>query len=80
MRRVTLYEKPYCSLCHKAEQTILGLQDRLGFGFERVDITQDPQLFEKYQYEIPVILIDGVERFRHRLTPEELERALRAES
>ena len=77
MRRVILYTKPYCSLCHKAEETILGLQDRLGFLWEKIDITQDPTIFEKYQYDIPVILIDGIERFRHRVTREELERALR---
>ncbi|MBI3660722.1 glutaredoxin family protein [Candidatus Acetothermia bacterium] len=76
MHRVTLYTKPYCSLCHKAEETILGLQDRLGFLVEKIDITQDPKIFEKYQYDIPVILIDGIERFRHQVTTEELEKAL----
>jgi glutaredoxin len=78
MRRVTLYAKPYCSLCHKAEETILGLQNRLGFFYEKIDITQSEKLFEHYQYDIPIILIDDVERFRHRLTSEELEQALRA--
>lgn len=77
MYRVTLYTKPYCSLCHKAEETILGLQDRLSFLVEKIDITQDPKLFEQYQYDIPVILIDGIERFRHHVTAGELERALR---
>ena len=77
MRRVILYTKPYCSLCHKAEETILGLQDRLGFWVEKIDITQDPNIFEHYQYDIPVILIDGIEHFRHRVTAEELEQALR---
>jgi glutaredoxin len=76
MRRVTLYAKPYCSLCHKAEETILGLQDRLGFFYEKIDITQDASLFDHYQYEIPVILVDGVERFRYRVTAEELEALL----
>ena len=76
MRRVILYTKPYCSLCHKAEETILGLQDRLGFLVEKIDITHDPKIFEKYRYDIPVILIDGVERFRHRVTAEELEETL----
>jgi glutaredoxin len=77
MRRVTLYAKPYCSLCHKAEETILVSQDRLGFFYEKLDITQDKSLFEKYQFDVPVILIDGVVCFRHTVTAEELERALK---
>ncbi len=77
MRRVTLYAKPYCPLCHKAEETILELQSRLGFFFEKIDISQSEKLFEQYQYDIPIILIDGLERFRHRVTKEELESALR---
>jgi hypothetical protein len=34
---------------------------------EEVDIKGDPELFALYQYEIPVLCINGVEAFRHRL-------------
>ena len=32
------------------------------------NIESDPDLVRRYQYDIPVITINGVEAFRHRLT------------
>jgi hypothetical protein len=36
-----------------------------------LDIEGDPQLFAQYRFEIPVLSINGVEAFRHRLRAEE---------
>jgi hypothetical protein len=38
-----------------------------------VDIEGDAQLFAKYRFEIPVLSINGVEAFRHRLRAEEFK-------
>ena len=40
---------------------------------EEVDIESEPELFARYQYEIPVLFINGVEAFRHRLRPDEFK-------
>jgi hypothetical protein len=40
------------------------------------NILDDPKDFERYQHEIPVVLLDGVEIARYRLTAPELEAAL----
>jgi hypothetical protein len=36
-----------------------------------VDIEADAQLFTQYRYEIPVLSINGIEAFRHRLNAED---------
>jgi hypothetical protein len=34
-----------------------------------INIEDDPDLLERYRNDIPVILVNGSEAFRHRLTP-----------
>jgi hypothetical protein len=43
------------------------------YTLEELDIQSDPELFARYQYEIPVLLINGVEAFRHRVRPDEFK-------
>jgi hypothetical protein len=42
-----------------------GCDDR--FTFEEINIEYDPELLRKYKYDIPVVMIDGAEAFRHRV-------------
>ncbi|MFQ5794846.1 MAG: glutaredoxin family protein [Candidatus Bipolaricaulia bacterium] len=63
MTEITVYSKPYCPVCHKAERVVRSLQGEFDFGLKIVDITKDPKLYEKYRYDIPVIAVDGVDRF-----------------
>ena len=41
-----------------------------------VNIESNPELLARYRYEIPVLLIDGVEAFRHRLRTEDFKARL----
>ncbi|OGF56916.1 MAG: hypothetical protein A2Z21_07390 [Candidatus Fraserbacteria bacterium RBG_16_55_9] len=77
MSKITLYSKPDCSLCDKAETLLRKLQRDFKYEIEIVDITRDQTLFERYCFDIPVILLDGVERFRGRMSEEELQVAFR---
>jgi len=43
---------------------------RLGVAFDEVDVDSDPRLDQLYGENVPVLLKDGVELCRHRLTPE----------
>ena len=63
--RLTLYSKAECSLCDKAKAALDAVRAERAFELSVVDIAADPQLFEKYRYDIPVLLIDGVEAARH---------------
>ena len=69
--RVVIYTKADCGLCEemKAEMTKAGC-DSL-YNLQEVDIENDADLFSKYRYEIPVLCINGVEAFRHRLSAED---------
>jgi glutaredoxin len=78
---VIIYSRPGCHLCDVAKATIqnAGCSDR--FTLEEINIESDQELRRKYKYDIPVVLIDGVEAFRHRVDVEEfkLRMAIRPE-
>ena len=71
--RVVLYTKPGCGLCEEMKAEI----DKAGcaglYTLEEVDIEGEAELFARYQYEIPVLFINGVDAFRHRLRPDEFK-------
>jgi len=64
---VVIYSRPGCHLCEEAKAVIqnAGCSDR--FTLEEIDIESDDELLRKYKYDIPVVSIDGIEAFRHRL-------------
>ena len=71
MHRITIMSKPGCHLCHQAAEVVRKVV-RVPAMIEIVDITKDQDLLEKYKNDIPVILVDGVERFRHSIDPDKL--------
>ncbi len=77
MPSVTLYTKPNCPLCDHALEEIERAQAQEPFALEQANILSDLVLYERYKHDIPVICLDGVEIFRHRLTAEELLAKLR---
>ena len=75
MHKITVMSKPGCNLCEEALQTIQKVVGgHVPVIIEEADITQDQDLLEKYHDDIPVVLIDGIERFRHRVDPDKLAR------
>ncbi len=56
---VVIYSKPGCCLCDKAKSILLKVQAEIPFVLQETDISQDQALFEKYQYVIPVVAING---------------------
>jgi glutaredoxin len=65
---VIVYSRPGCHLCDEAKAAIhsAGCDDQ--FTFTEINIESDPELRRKYQYDIPVVTIDDVEAFRHRVS------------
>ena len=59
--RVTLYSKPGCHLCADVRALLDEIQHSYQFVIDEIDITSDDELFTRYRYEIPVLLIDGDE-------------------
>jgi len=69
---LTLYSKPGCHLCEELRARLDDLQPVLGFTLTEVDITSDAALFARYRYDIPVLLLDGVEIGRGRISDEDV--------
>lgn len=76
MRTITLYTKLGCHLCEAVEATLAAVGQSRNFTLVRRDISEDPADFEKYKHDIPVILLDGIEIARHRMSKEQLISAL----
>jgi glutaredoxin len=74
--KVTLYTRPGCHLCDEAKVAILAAGCTDEYTLDEVNIESDPRLLHSYRNDIPVILINGVEAFRHRLAPEDFRRQL----
>ena len=62
-----------CSLCGPAVETVRTV---CGDDFDLVDISADPALERQYRHRIPLVEIDGIERFRYEVDEEELREAL----
>ena len=61
--RVVLYSRPGCHLCDAAREVIAAERARGTFEFEEVDISLDDSLEIEYGIRIPVVTIEGEERF-----------------
>ena len=71
---VVLYTRHGFHLCDQARQLLV----QHGLIVKAVDIDQDPSLVDRYNECVPVVLIDGRERFRGRINQLLLQRLITA--
>jgi glutaredoxin len=74
-RQVILYSRRGCHLCDDA----LAVLQRYGLTPQVTDIDADPQLLARYDTCVPVVEIDGQERFRGQVNEVLLRRLLATE-
>ena len=74
--KVVIYSRPGCHLCEDAKQLIITAGNNDDYTLEEINIESDPDLLQRYQFDIPVITINGQEEFRHRLSAAEFREAL----
>jgi glutaredoxin len=72
MPQVILYTRAGCHLCDEA----LAVLRRHGLQPALIDIDSDPALRERFNLCVPVVEIDGKERFRGRINEILLRRTL----
>ena len=65
--QVILYSKPGCHLCDEMKSEIARANCAEAFDFEEVNIESDAELFARYRHDIPVLNINGLTVFKHRL-------------
>ena len=80
MHVVTLYAKAGCHLCDEARAYLEDALADLGqeLDLREADIRTDQELFERYRYRIPVILVDGDERLEGRISDDAVRELLRS--
>ena len=66
--QVLLYSKPGCHLCELMKKEMAKADCAELYKLEEINIEGNAELFARYRHDIPVLTIDGVEAFRHRLT------------
>ncbi len=74
MLRAVLYTRQGCHLCQEAKALLASR----GFAVQEVDIDQHPELQARYDTCVPVVQIEGKERFRGRVNPVLLDRLVLA--
>lgn len=74
--KVVIYSRPGCHLCDEAKQIIAAAGRADEYTLDEINIESDPDLINRYQNDIPVITINGIEMFKHRLTVEQFESAI----
>jgi len=74
--RVTIYGKKECCLCDEAMEILQKVNASLPFDLEKIDISGNAGLLEKFGLKIPVIFVDGVEAFRYRVNENRLRALL----
>jgi glutaredoxin len=73
---VIVYSRPGCHLCDEAKDAIRSAGCDHAFRLEEINIESARDLLLKYQFDIPVVTIDGVEAFRHRVDPQKFKELL----
>jgi glutaredoxin len=71
--RAVVYTRAGCHLCDEA----IAVLQRYGVPVDEVDIDADVELKGRYDTCVPVVVIDGKERFRGRVDEVLLRRLLR---
>ena len=78
MPHVVLYSRAGCHLCEVARDTITAVRTRHPFSFEEVSIEGDDALEIAYGIRIPVVAVDGLERFEIEVDADELAALVRS--
>ena len=74
--RVVLYSRPGCHLCDAARVVLEAERERTPFELHEIDVQDDDALERAYGIRIPVVEIDGEERFEFEVDASELSRVL----
>ena len=74
---IDIYSRPGCHLCDEARAVVEPLRERYAVVLRTINVESSSDLENRYGSDIPVVLINGEEAFRHRVDRTELERKLK---
>src|SRR5258708_35278200 len=73
--KVTFYTKAGCHLCEEARDMLDDIAAQTTLELTEIDIRSDDELFKRYRYRIPVIIIEDDTILEGRIEYRELARA-----
>jgi Glutaredoxin-like domain (DUF836) len=73
---VVLITKAECHLCAAARDAVERVTSALGLGWTEQQVDDLPELRERYAEEIPVVLVNGVQRDFWKIDEARLQRVL----
>ena len=73
---IEIYSRPGCHLCDEAKAVIEPFMQQYRLQLKVTNVDSDARLRETYGWDIPVILLNGAEAFRHRVDAVAFERKL----
>lgn len=76
---ILLYKRPGCCLCDEMLAVVEALRSEFPLDLRCVDVSEDPDLEQRFGQEIPVLYVGGRKAFKYRVTPEQLRERLRRE-
>ena len=76
MTEVLVYSKPGCCLCDDVKETLEVLLASHAFTLRVVNILDDPEAYQKFKEEIPVVFINGKKAFKYYLNEEQFLKKL----
>jgi glutaredoxin len=76
MIEVVVYSKPDCCLCDEVKAKLETLQSSHAFNLREVNILEDPEAFQKFEEEIPVVFINRKKAFKYYLDEKQFLRRL----
>ncbi len=77
---IELYYKTNCPLCVEVKEEIAKAKTVFALEVVEINIEENPEFYEKYKFEIPVIHINGRKAFKYRLEYDRLIKRLEKES
>ncbi|KAF1030359.1 MAG: hypothetical protein GAK40_00016 [Burkholderia plantarii] len=72
----TLYGRGWCHLCDALRDALAPVAAEHGVAIVEIDIDTDEALVARYDEDVPVLLLDGVEVCRHRFDAARVRAAL----
>jgi len=77
LHKLTLYTRVNCHLCDEVKDILERVRTRVPFELDTFDIDADPELKKRYDWEVPVVLLDGKKWAKYRVDEQALIRRLR---
>jgi len=73
---VKFFTRPGCHLCDGARREMLEAAVGALYELQEIDIDSDPDLVRRFGWDIPVVMINGLVVFKHRLTRGDFRREI----